>query len=158
MGVFPRACNAYTECAGLVGDCCPDAQNKMLDCCVQGSIRMNAEDLKKEADAETAAAATKVAKANRDKAEAQAKVDEAAAFVKNATAIAKYEQAQVEKATVGSSDAQKAELHAKAKANEDAAAAQAASDEATREVQAATKLSTQLHAKLVAAQHSARDA
>merc|ERR1711948_212350 len=114
---FPRACSAYIECQQLQGDCCPTAQSTMLDCCVQGSIRMNKERLERRAKEEQEAAKGKIAAAQKEKKEAQAKADAAAAYAKKEAERAKAAQAKVDQLSQGATEKQKEALAAKAKAD-----------------------------------------
>merc|ERR1712070_364234 len=56
---YPTACSAYTTCAGLQGDCCPNMQGVNLACCFSGALQMDA-------DAAEAEAKKVAAEADRD--------------------------------------------------------------------------------------------
>eukprot|EP00931_Biecheleriopsis_adriatica_P095621 TRINITY_DN69215_c0_g1_i1.p1 TRINITY_DN69215_c0_g1~~TRINITY_DN69215_c0_g1_i1.p1 ORF type:complete len:348 (-),score=58.06 TRINITY_DN69215_c0_g1_i1:69-1010(-) len=37
-GLAPQACSSYTACGSLSGDCCPNSQGEMLECCKSASV------------------------------------------------------------------------------------------------------------------------
>merc|ERR1711920_714942 len=82
-GGVPKQCSAMKECAGLQGDCCPNAAGTQLDCCVLAGVRIAAEEAQEKAD-----------KAKKEADAAQAKADQAKAKAEKEEARAKKEGAQ----------------------------------------------------------------
>merc|ERR1719343_27002 len=101
---LPKTCSAYTECDGLQGDCCPNMNGVMLDCCILGAVRMNAEALEAEANKTRAAAAEGSEEAASAAAKAK-KLEEEAAKKKAELKAANEAYAEAEK----SAEAAKAE-------------------------------------------------
>merc|ERR1712176_643210 len=132
---FPKTCNAYNECGSLQGDCCPNKEGVMLDCCVLGAIRMEAE-----------AAESKAA-------EAKQAAEEAASLANEKEEAAKEAQEAAEEAQKAAEEAQKAAEQAKAtaeKAAEEqkakAAAAKEAESEAQEESERFSNMNERIHA------------
>jgi len=114
---FPQTCSAYEECGALQGSCCPNSAGVMLDCCLLGAIRMEADAAK--AQAEAAKEAAREAKANATEKiqaaeEAKDAAEQAQVAAQEAAASAKKAQAAAEAAAK--------EQQAKEKASETAAA------------------------------------
>merc|ERR1712048_1239191 len=84
---FPKTCSAYTECDSLQGDCCPNKKGVMLDCCVLGAIRMEAEAAKSKA-AEAKQAAKEAASLANEKEEAEKAAEESQKAAEQAKASA----------------------------------------------------------------------
>jgi len=120
---YPTACSAYTTCAGLQGDCCPNMQGVNLACCFSGALQMDADKAEKEAAAVGAEAAKETASAKAAAGAAQAAADTAKKTQEAAAEKAKEIQSQIDDLNEHATAAQKKARQAAAEATNDATVA-----------------------------------
>jgi len=120
---YPTQCNAYTTCAHLQGDCCPNNMGVNLACCFSGALQMDADTASAEAKRVSDEADKETAQAEAAAAKAQAAVDDAKRTKEAADARAKKIQKEIDRLNKNSDAAQKKAQQAAAEATNDATAA-----------------------------------
>jgi len=162
---YPTACNAYSTCQGLAGDCCPTTSGVNLACCFTGALEMDANKAEKAAEAAEAAADKEAASAEAASAAAQAEAAKAKAQKdaadKRAAKIDKEIIDLKEHATAAQKKAQQAATQATndaTAADNKAKKAEAAAAHAKAVEQEQKKIVAQTEADAAEAQKAAKEA
>lgn len=155
---LPKMCSAYQECASLIGDCCPNRDGVMLECCILGAIRIRTDKLEANATARKEKATEMSDEATAAAASAQTLADEAQKDAEAAAMRQKELEEELKEASNHLTGEQKAATDAASKADADAAQATAKAADAVQQEKEAKELKEKVTKELAESEKKLKEA